>query len=145
MRIQVTRSGGVAGIRRSAAVEFDLRTSRDGYDPEWAALYRAARSEERRLATGNEEAEGGSEAGAGQGSAVSAGRTRDAFQWTLRLGTKRLEVPDGALQGALRELAEKVLAAGEGDRGEGDRGEGDRGEGDRGEGNPGEWNRGASA
>lgn len=103
MRIQVTRSGGVAGISRTGAVEFQLRA--EGSDAEWAALYRAARDESKRL-----ESDGGPAAGAGG----AASRSRDLFQWTLRLGTHRVEVPDSYLSGALRELAEKVLAEGQG-------------------------------
>ena len=49
MRIQVTRSGGVAGISRTGAVEFRLGAGSDGPDAEWAALYRAARIEGERF------------------------------------------------------------------------------------------------
>ncbi|WP_077488252.1 protealysin inhibitor emfourin [Sinomonas mesophila] len=105
MRIQVTRSGGVAGISRTGAVEFRLRS--DGPDAEWAALYRAARDEGEQLSS-----EDGAAPAGGLGGAPS--RARDAFQWTLRLGSRRLEIPDSYLSGALRELAEKVLAEGQG-------------------------------
>ena len=102
MRIQVTRSGGVAGISRTGAVEFQLRAGSEGPDAEWAALYRAARDESERL---------GRDSGAGLDAASHA---RAPFQWTLRLGSYRVEVPDRYLSGALRELAERVLAEGQG-------------------------------
>ena len=104
MRIQVTRSGGVAGISRSGAVEFRLRAGTDGPDAEWAALYRAARVESERLESDTQPGAGG----------AGGSRARDLFQWTLRLGSHRVEVPDSSLSGALRELAERVLAEGQG-------------------------------
>ena len=113
MRIQVTRSGGVAGISRSGAVEFRLRAGSDEPDAEWAALYRAAQDERVRLESGagTTSGRGGGAGGAG-GAAPS--RARDVFLWTLRLGSQRLEIPDSYLSGALRELAERVLAEGQG-------------------------------
>jgi hypothetical protein len=108
MRVEVTRSGGVAGMSRKGAVEFTMRGAREPSDDEWAALYRAARGERARLPG----------AGTGAGRAANGGgvrpasRVRDAFQWTLRLGRERLEVPDSSLSGAMRELAERVLAEG---------------------------------
>lgn len=109
MKIEVIRSGGVAGISRSGAVEFGLRG--DAYDPEWASLYRAARLERAHLFAPATSA--GSAAGeAPREAAVAPSHVRDAFQWTLRFGRERFDVPDSTLQGALRELAEKVLAEG---------------------------------
>ncbi|WP_334170847.1 protealysin inhibitor emfourin [Sinomonas sp.] len=95
MRVSVSRSGGVAGITRSAAVEFAMRGDRSPSDNDWAALYRAARTQ-----TGELAGDGG------------PGLARDAFQWTVRLGRQRVEVPDRGLTGPLRELAERVLAEG---------------------------------
>lgn len=117
MRIQVTRSGGVAGISRTGAVEFGLRPGSDGHDAEWAALYRAARVEGERLESDGGTSSGGLGGARGPGAGGPGGgapRTRDAFQWTLRLGSRRLEIPDSYLSGALRELAERVLAEGQG-------------------------------
>lgn len=103
MKIEVIRSGGVAGIPRTGAVEFAMRGPRDAVDAEWAALYRQARSERELLPA----------AGAGtDDGARSPSRVRDAFQWTLRFGKERIEVPDTCLSGAMRELAERVLAEG---------------------------------
>jgi hypothetical protein len=102
MKIEVTRSGGVAGIPRRGAVEFVMRGTREASDAEWAALYRQARSEREQLTLGE-----GADDGAGPPS-----RVRDAFQWTFRFGRERVEVPDSYLSGALRELAERVLAEG---------------------------------
>jgi hypothetical protein len=103
MKIEVTRSGGVAGIPRTGAIEFSLRGAREAADAEWAALYRQARSErEQSLASGE---------GADDG-ARSPSPVRDAFQWTLRFGRERIEVPDSYLSGAMRELAERILAEG---------------------------------
>ncbi|MDP9883083.1 hypothetical protein J2W21_000562 [Sinomonas atrocyanea] len=98
MRVEVIRSGGVAGIPRRGRVEFRVRGAREPADDEWASLYRAARSERGRLPA----------APAPQ----APPRVRDAFQWTLRFGRERFDVPDATLRGALRQLAEKVLAEG---------------------------------
>ena len=95
MKVSVSRSGGVTGIPRRAAVEFTMRGERTPDDDAWAALYRAARSQSGEFAD-----DGG------------PGLTRDAFQWTVRLGRQRVDVPDGTLTGPLRELAEKVLKEG---------------------------------
>ncbi|WP_369046144.1 hypothetical protein [Sinomonas sp. P10A9] len=109
MKIEVIRSGGVAGIPRSGAVEFGLRG--DAYDPEWASLYRAARQERAQLfaPAGSAASTAGEER---HEAAAAPSHVRDAFHWTLRFGRERFDVPDGTLQGALRELAEKVLAEG---------------------------------
>jgi hypothetical protein len=95
VRVSVSRSGGVTGIPRRAAVEFVMRGERSPSDNEWAGLYRAARSQTDQLQrdSGN-------------------GLARDAFQWTVQLGRQRLEVPDSTLTGPLRQLAERVLAEG---------------------------------
>lgn len=98
MKVEVIRSGGVAGIPRHGRVEFRVRGPREPADAEWASLYKAARSERRRLPD--------------TPGPQPAPRVRDAFQWTLRFGRERFEVPDTTLQGALRQLAEKVLAEG---------------------------------
>ncbi|GAB3268858.1 hypothetical protein GCM10027449_02550 [Sinomonas notoginsengisoli] len=108
MKVEVTRSGGVAGIARTGAVHFAMRGAREQSDDEWAALYRQARSERERLPVA--ESAGGSGPRGGEG---PASHVRDAFQWTLRLGRERIEVPDSNLAGALRELAERVLAEGQ--------------------------------
>ncbi|GAB2757658.1 protealysin inhibitor emfourin [Sinomonas soli] len=99
MRVEVIRSGGVAGIPRRGRVEFRVRGAREPADAEWATLYRQARSERGRLP----ETPG----------AAAAPHVRDAFQWSLRFGRERFEVPDATLRGALRQLAEKVLAEGQ--------------------------------
>ena len=103
--------GAVADLARRTLLEDQrLRTRREAHPrgPEWAALYRAARLEQAHLLAPAE--------GAG-GEAIreavgAASQVRDAFQWTLRFGRERFDVPDSTLQGALRELAERVLAEG---------------------------------
>jgi hypothetical protein len=104
MKIEVTRSGGVAGVHRTGSVQFAMRGARAPSDASWAALYRQARSECGRLGAGG---------GATDDAARAPSRVRDAFQWTLRFGRERIEVPDTDLSGALRELAERVLAEGQ--------------------------------
>ncbi|MEA5455896.1 protealysin inhibitor emfourin [Sinomonas sp. JGH33] len=96
MKVSVTRSGGFAGIPRRAAVEFAMRGERSASDDAWAALYRAARIQSGSLADDD----------------GAAHRMRDAFQWTVRLGRQRVDVPDRTLTGPLRELAERVLQEG---------------------------------
>jgi hypothetical protein len=95
VRVSVSRSGGVTGIPRRAAVEFVMRGERSPSDDEWAGLYRAARTQSGEL-----------------GEDPRSGLVRDAFQWTVQLGRQRVEVPDSTLTGPLRQLAERVLAEG---------------------------------
>lgn len=82
-------------MTRHGSVEFTMRGERTQADDAWAALYRAARSQ-----TG------------GLPDDVGPGHTRDAFQWTVRLGRQRVDLPDRTLTGPLRELAERVLEHG---------------------------------
>lgn len=99
MKIEVTRSGGVAGVPRRGRVEFRVRGAQEAGDAEWASLYKAARTERQQLAAPRGE--------------QAPSRVRDAFQWTLKFGRERFEVPDATLRGALRQLAERVLAEGQ--------------------------------
>ena len=105
MRIEVTRSGGVAGVPRRGRVEFRVRGAQEAGDAEWASLYKAARTERQQLP-----APRGEQAPRGE---PAPSRVRDAFQWTLKFGRERFEVPDATLRGALRQLAERVLAEGQ--------------------------------
>ncbi|NUP73060.1 MAG: hypothetical protein HOQ07_00135 [Sinomonas sp.] len=91
----MSRTGGVTGIPRRASVEFTMRGERSPDDDAWAALYRAARNQY-----------------GGMAGEAGPGPVRDAFQWTVKLGRQRLDVPDRTLTGPLRELAEKVLREG---------------------------------
>ncbi len=90
-RIEVTRSGGFAGITRRAVVE----------DPDeeagrrWTSLVRQAED-------------------------VAEPNVRDGFTWSIRVALVQVEavevvLTDAALAGPLRELAETALREGRGD------------------------------
>ncbi|MEO6880151.1 MAG: protealysin inhibitor emfourin [Mycobacteriaceae bacterium] len=83
MRIEVTRSGGFAGITRRAVVDTEHRDDA----PDWVAL--AQRAEQ---------------------PAPDETPVADGFTWTIQVDAWHVVLPDGALQGPLRELAERALA-----------------------------------
>lgn len=83
MRIEVTRSGGFAGITRRAVVDTAHRQDA----PDWVAL--AQRAEE---------------------PAPDEAAVADGFTWTIQVDTWHVVLTDDALQGPLRELAERALA-----------------------------------
>ena len=88
MRIEVSRSGGFAGLVRRAELVTDGREDAD----DWLSLAEAARP----LLP----------------AAPAPSRTRDAFVWTIQVDDERAVVPDGSLTGPLRDLAERALALG---------------------------------
>lgn len=84
MRIEVTRSGGFAGITRRAVVETDGRS--DAAD--WVSLA------ERADVPPEPEPEP---------------PVADGFTWSIRLDTTLVVLGDRRLEGPLRELAERAL------------------------------------
>lgn len=82
MRIEVTRSGGFAGITRRAVVDTDERSDA----AEWLAL-----AERADVAPEPEPS------------------VADGFTWSIRLDTTLVVLGDGRLEGPLRELAERAL------------------------------------
>ena len=91
MRITVSRSGGFAGMTRRGQVDVDAAT-----DPAW---WRSAAAGAVPLPD--------PEDGAGPGA------VRDGFTWTIELGDQRAVLPDSAVRGPLREIAERTLTEGE--------------------------------
>ena len=87
MRIEVSRSGGFAGLVRRAELDTDGREDAE----DWLSLAERARP---LLA------------------APAPSRARDAFVWTIQVDDDRAVVPDGSLTGPLRDLAERALAQG---------------------------------
>ncbi len=87
MRIAVSRSGGVAGLVRRAEVDTD---GLDDPAPWLSLADRAVPLPE----------------------PPAPGRARDAFTWTIELGDQRAVLPDRAVTGPLRDLAERTLAQG---------------------------------
>lgn len=86
MLIEVSRSGGVAGMTRRGVIDTDARDDAEG----WVAL-------------------------AGQALPIPASAAEpvpDAFTWSIRLDTEQTVLGDGALTGPLRELAERALREG---------------------------------
>lgn len=88
MLIEVSRSGGVAGMTRRGVVDTDAREDADV----WVAL--AVRSQP--VPT----------------PAPAAEPVRDGFTWSIRLDAEHTVLGDGALTGPLRELAERTLREG---------------------------------
>lgn len=86
MRIEVLRTGGVAGMFRRGVVETD--------EPEWQSLVEAARP----FIADRPEPEDSP--------------VRDAFTWSVSVGEQSCRVGDSALTGPLRDLAEKTLREG---------------------------------
>ncbi|CAA9433414.1 MAG: hypothetical protein AVDCRST_MAG35-2758 [uncultured Quadrisphaera sp.] len=87
VRIAVSRSGGVAGMVRRAEVDTD---GLDDPAPWLSLADRAVPLPE----------------------PPAPGRARDAFTWTIELGDHRAVLPDRAVTGPLRDLAERTLAHG---------------------------------
>ena len=88
MLIEVSRSGGVAGMTRRGLVDTEGRDDADS----WLAL--AVRAQPVPVAT------------------PDSGAARDTFTWIIRLDTERTVLGDQALTGPLRELAERTLREG---------------------------------
>ena len=88
MRIEVSRSGGVAGMTRRGVVDTDTCADPAG----WAALVAAAQPV------------------AAPPPAPSP--VRDGFTWTVVVGEQRAQLGDTELTGPLRDLAERALREG---------------------------------
>ncbi|UZJ26292.1 hypothetical protein RHODO2019_07780 [Rhodococcus antarcticus] len=86
--IEVSRSGGVTGMVRRGVVDTDGCDDADV----WVALAVRARPV--------------------PPAAPEPAPVRDGFTWTIRVGTEQTVIGDGALTGALRELAERTLREG---------------------------------
>lgn len=91
MRIEVSRSGGFAGIVRRAEVDTDGREDAE----EWVRLADRARPLPE---------------GPGAGRSGGPGAVRDGFTWSIRVDEQHAVLPDSRLDGALRDLAERALA-----------------------------------
>lgn len=96
MRIAVTRSGGVAGIRRHAEVD----TARRGDADLWERLVREA----------------GLAARTGPENAAPHQPAPDRFVYTIRVDQREVSVGEADLTEPLRELIDRVLSAGSPDR-----------------------------
>ena len=88
MRIEVSRSGGIAGMTRRGVVDTDATDDVAG----WNALVAAA------LPVGDDEAD--------------PVQVRDGFTWTVVVGEERAQLGDTQLAGPLRDLAERTLREG---------------------------------
>ncbi len=88
MRIVVIRSGGFAGLTRRAEVDVDAAPD--------AAWWRATVAVAVPLPD-----------------PPSPSPVRDGFTWTIELGDQSAVLPDSAVRGPLREIAERTLAEGE--------------------------------
>ena len=89
MRITVSRSGGFAGMTRRAQVDVDAAPD--------AAWWRATAAGAVPMPSG---------------SGAPASPVRDGFTWTIEVGEERAVLPDSAVRGPLREIAERTLAEG---------------------------------
>ena len=92
MRIEVTRSGGFAGLTLRAEVDTDLV-------PDGPVLVALA-------------ADSGWGDGATPAADHSADLARDVFVWRITVHSRPAVLPDTALSGAIRDLAERTLAEG---------------------------------
>ena len=90
--IEVSRSGGVAGMTRRGVVDTDGRDDADA----WVARASAAHP--------------------GPTAAPNPAGVRDGFTWSIRMDAEHTVLGDGALTGPLRELAERTLREGRGPR-----------------------------
>lgn len=88
LRIEVLRTGGIAGITKRGVVETD--------EPEWRSLVEAARPYLADQQSG--------------GPTVSD--ARDVFVWNVSVDEHSCRVGDSALTGPLRDLAERALREG---------------------------------
>lgn len=88
MLIEVSRSGGVAGLTRRGVVDTDGRDDAEA----WVALASAALP----VPT----------------TAPDPAGMRDGFTWSIRMDAEHTVLGDGALTGPLRELAERTLREG---------------------------------
>ena len=88
MLIEVSRSGGVAGMTRRGVVDTDGRDDAEV----WVALASAAQP----VPTPSFE----------------SAAVRDGFTWSIRVDAQHTVLGDGALTGPLRELAERTLREG---------------------------------
>ncbi len=91
MRIIVSRSGGFAGLTRRAEVDVDAAPD--------AGWWREAAAEAVPLPA--------------PPSDDACSPVRDGFTWTIVLGDQSAVLPDSAVRGPLREIAERTLAEGE--------------------------------
>lgn len=92
MRIEVSRSGGVAGMTRRGVVDTDASDDTAG----WEALVAAAQPV----------------AAPPAASPPAASPVRDGFTWTVVVGEQRAQLGDTQLAGPLRDLAERTLREG---------------------------------
>lgn len=88
MRIEVSRSGGVAGMTRRGVVDTDATDDTAG----WEALVAAAQFV--------------------AAPPPAASPVRDGFTWTVVVGEQRAQLGDTQLAGPLRDLAERTLREG---------------------------------
>ena len=88
LRIEVLRTGGVAGMSKRGIVETDA--------PEWQSLVEAAQPY---LADQ-------------QAADADRSDARDTFVWKVSVGEQSCRVGDSALTGPLRDLAERTLREG---------------------------------
>lgn len=88
MLITVSRSGGFAGLTRRAQVDVDAAPD--------AAWWRTAAAGATPLPLPE----------------PAPSPVRDAFTWTIEVGAERAVLPDSAVRGPLREIAERTLAEG---------------------------------
>jgi len=88
LRIEVLRTGGVAGMSKRGVVETD--------EPEWQSLVDAAQPY---IADQ-------------QSTDPAESNARDTFVWSVSVGEHSCRVGDSSLTGPLRDLAERTLREG---------------------------------
>lgn len=88
MRITVSRSGGFAGMTRRAQVDVDAAPDASWWHATVAVVTPLPAP------------------------AAAASPVRDGFTWTIQVGEERAVLPDSAVRGPLREIAERTLAEG---------------------------------
>lgn len=91
MRIEVSRTGGVAGIVRRGVIDTDGRDDADDWKAMAAAVHAAPATE-------------------------PDDQVRDSFTWSIQVDSQHTVLGDTALSGPLRDLAERALREGRGPR-----------------------------
>ncbi|WP_104116245.1 protealysin inhibitor emfourin [Arthrobacter sp. B1805] len=115
MRIEITRTGGFAGLSRT----WSLEVSRTEAEQRWLPL---AEAEAGGTATGGTATGGAAadEPAAHQGSAdvpgpPAPGQQRDRFTYRIAIGYTEVHLPEGRLEEPWRELIERAKGAGTAD------------------------------
>lgn len=93
MQIEVTRTGGIAGMTRRARVDTDAL-----HDESAAAEWRVLADQAREMLISHID--------------EPTPHGRDAFVWTVSVGDTTCEMKDSSVTGPLRDLAQRTLREG---------------------------------